>query len=162
MFLHASAELNVQHWLMKSEPGEFSIDDLKNRPRRTEAWDGVRNFQARNMLRDAMRQGDLAFFYHSNCDEPGIAGIIEIASNGYPDPTAFDPHSKHFDPDSDPADPRWYLVDVRFKRKLRRLISLTELKEQKRLRNMQLLKRGNRLSVMPVGPAEWNLILEME
>lgn len=150
------------YWLMKSEPDEFSIDDLKQRPSGTEPWDGVRNYQARNMMRDDMAVGDLAFFYHSNCEEPGIVGIMSIASRGYPDPTAFDPDDKHYDPRSDPENPRWYLVDVRFKRKLKRTITLAELKEKKPLRGMQLLQKGNRLSVMPVTKKEWDYILGLE
>lgn len=152
----------MNFWLMKSEPGEFSIDDLRKRPRRTEPWDGVRNYQARNMLRDGMCKGDLAFFYHSSCEQPGIVGIIEIASGGYPDPTAFDPRNHHFDPDSNPSEPRWFLVDVRFKREFARTITLPELRQYKGLGNMPLLRRGNRLSVMPVSRKEWDLILKME
>ena len=116
-----------RHWLMKSEPSSFSVDDLLRRPRRTEPWDGVRNYQARNLIRDEMKPGDLAFFYHSSCDEPGIAGVMEVASPAYPDPTAFDPRHHHFDPDSSPDSPRWLLVDVRLVRKLGRIITLTEL-----------------------------------
>ncbi len=151
----------MQFWLMKSEPGEFSIDDLKQRPKKTEPWDGVRNYQARNMMRDEMKKGDLAFFYHSNCDEPGIVGIMQIVREGYPDPTAFDPKDKHFDPKSDPENPRWFHVDVKFKQKFSRTISLAELKQQKKLQDMKLLQRGNRLSVMPVSQTEWNYILKL-
>ena len=152
----------MNYWLMKSEPSEFSIDDLKNRPSKTEPWDGVRNYQARNMMRDEMKKGDLAFFYHSNCDVPGIVGIMTIHKEGYPDPTAFDPDDKHYDPKSDPDNPRWILVDVKYKRKLKRTISLTELKDQKQLKDMKLLQRGNRLSVMPVSKKEWDYILSLE
>ncbi len=152
----------MAHWLMKSEPDEFSIDDLKSRPGRREPWDGVRNYQARNMLRDEMKIGDQAFFYHSNCDTPGIVGIVKIASEGYPDPTAFDPEDDHYDPKSDPENPRWYLVDVEFVRKLDRVITLAELKAEPALENMPLTRRGNRLSVMPVAEAEWHHILGME
>ena len=152
----------MNYWLMKSEPDEFSIDDLKRRPSGTEPWDGVRNYQARNMMRDGMAVGDLAFFYHSNCEEPGIVGVMSIASRGYPDPTAFDPDDKHYDSKSDSETPRWYLVDVRFKRKLKRTITLAELKEKKPLRRMQLLQKGNRLSVMPVTKKEWDYILGLE
>lgn len=148
----------MKYWLMKSEPGEFSIDDLKNRPGKTEPWNGVRNYQARNMMRDEMKKGDLAFFYHSNCDNPGIAGIMEINSNGYPDPTAFDPQDPHYDPKSDPDSPRWYLVDVKYRKKLRRTITLAELRRQPALKNMKLLQKGNRLSVMPVTKKEWEII----
>lgn len=152
----------MAYWLMKSEPDEFSIDDLKSRPGRREPWDGVRNYQARNMLRDEMKKGDQAFFYHSNCDTPGIVGIVRIAREGYPDPTAFDPEDDHFDPKSDPDNPRWYLVDVEFVRKLDRVITLAELKAEPALENMPLTRRGNRLSVMPVTEAEWEHILGME
>ncbi len=147
---------------MKSEPSEFSIDDLKNKPDKTEPWDGVRNYQARNMMRDDMKKGDLVFFYHSNCDVPGIVGIMAIHKEGYPDPTAFDPNDKHYDPKSDPDNPRWIHVDVKYKRKLKRTVSLSELKEQKSLENMKLLQRGNRLSVMPVTKKEWDYILSLE
>ena len=152
----------MAYWLMKSEPDEFSIDDLKSRPGKREPWDGVRNYQARNMLRDEMKTGDKAFFYHSNCDTPGIVGIVKIASHGYPDPTAFDPEDNHYDPKSDPDNPRWYLVDVEFVRKLDRVITLAELKSEPTLEKMPLTRRGNRLSVMPVTEAEWEHILAME
>ena len=150
-----------QYWLMKSEPDVFSIDALASRPQKTEHWDGVRNYQARNFMR-AMRRGDLAFFYHSSCPEPGIAGIIEIARAAYPDFTAWDPQSEYHDPASTPENPRWYMVDVRFRRKLKRLISLAELRAHPKLKKMQLLARGSRLSVMPVTPTEWQTILAME
>src|SRR5690606_38003106 len=114
----------MNYWLMKSEPDVFSIDDLKKRPKQTEPWDGVRNYQARNMLRDEMKKGDLAFFYHSSCETPGIVGIMEIAKEGYPDPTAFKPNHRYYDPKSNPDKPTWYLVDVKFKRKLKRTIPL--------------------------------------
>jgi predicted RNA-binding protein with PUA-like domain len=147
---------------MKSEPGEFGIDDLASRPGQTEPWDGVRNYQARNMMRDEMRVGDPVFFYHSNCDTPGIVGIAEIAREAYPDPTAFDPAHKHFDPGSDPAKPRWLMVDVRLVRKLGRAITLAELKGRPELDGLALLRRGNRLSVMPVDAAMWESILALE
>ena len=118
----------MAYWLMKSEPSEFGIDDLARRPKRTEPWDGVRNYQARNMMRDEMKKGDLAFFYHSACAEPGIVGIMKVVREGYPDPTAFDPEDKHYDPKSDPDNPRWYLVDVGFVRKFKRTVSLSELR----------------------------------
>jgi predicted RNA-binding protein with PUA-like domain len=147
---------------MKSEPEAFSIDDLEQRPKQTEHWDGVRNYQARNMMRDAMKVGDLVFFYHSNCEVPGIVGVARIAREAYPDHTAFDPENHHFDPKSDPAKPRWFMVDVQFVRKLRRTISLAELKERPELAGLTLLRRGNRLSVMPVEEAMWNAILALE
>jgi predicted RNA-binding protein with PUA-like domain len=150
------------YWLMKSEPGEFSIDDLMTRRPGTEPWDGVRNYQARNMMRDEMKPGDKAFFYHSACEEPGIVGIMKIAGKAYPDPTAFDPEDKHFDPKSDQENPRWFLVDVEFVRKLKRTISLRELKEHDALADMVLLRRGNRLSIMPVSESDWNTILALE
>ena len=152
----------MRYWLMKTEPEEFGIDDLARRPRKTEPWDGVRNYQARNMMRDEMKKGDRVFIYHSNCEVPGIVGIAGVVREGYPDPTAFDPEDKHYDPKSDPANPRWYLVDVEFERKLRRTISLTELKAQAALEGMPLVRRGNRLSVMPVSEREWEYILSLE
>ena len=152
----------MRYWLMKTEPEEFGIDDLARRPRKTEPWDGVRNYQARNMMRDEMKKGDRVFIYHSNCETPGIVGIAAVVREGYPDPTAFDPEDKHYDPKSDPANPRWYLVDVAFERKLRRTIPLTELKAQAALEGMALVRRGNRLSVMPVSEREWEYILSLE
>jgi len=152
----------MNYWLMKSEPDEFSIDDLKLRPGGIEPWDGVRNYQARNMMRDDMAVGDLAFFYHSNCEEPGIVGVMTVASAPYPDPTAFDPDDRHYDPKSDPDNPRWYLVNVKYRRKLKRTITLSELKGKKPLRGMKLLQKGNRLSVMPVTKKEWDYILGLE
>jgi predicted RNA-binding protein with PUA-like domain len=147
----------MNYWLMKSEPDTFSIDDLKRKKR--EAWDGVRNYQARNFMRDGMRVGDGVFFYHSNCAEPGIAGIAEVASDAYPDPSQFDPKSKYFDPGSSRDNPRWMLVDVKFVKKLGRTITLDELKNHPKLEGMTLLRKGNRLSVMPVDAAEWKYIL---
>lgn len=152
----------MKHWLMKSEPDVFGIDDLAALPGGRDHWDGIRNYQVRNMMRDEMASGDLAFFYHSNTRPPGIAGIMEIASGGYPDHTAFDPEAKYYDPKSDPDDPRWYMVDVRFKRRLTRLIPLDELKANPALADMPLVRRGNRLSVMPVTPEQWQAILAME
>lgn len=149
----------MNYWLFKSEPDVFGIDHLMEMPKRTEHWDGVRNYQARNMMRDGMRKGDLAFFYHSNCAEPGIVGIVEIVRGGYPDFTAFDPDTKYFDPKSDPDNPRWYMVDVKFKRRLERTITLAELKEHPELEGMPLVRKGNRLSVMPVAPEHWEFIL---
>jgi len=152
----------MNYWLMKSEPEEFGVDDLMQRPKKTEPWDGVRNYQARNMMRDEMKKGDLVFFYHSNCDVPGIVGVMKVAREGYPDPTAFDPEDKHYDPKSDPDNPRWFLVDVKFVRKLKRTITLAELREQPKLEKLALVRRGNRLSVMPVAKREWDLILRLE
>ena len=146
---------------MKSEPDVFSIDDLRQSPGRKEHWEGVRNYQARNFMRDDMKKGDLAFFYHSNCSVPGIAGIVEIAREAYPDFTAFDPQSGYYDPKSNPDKPRWYMVDVRFVRKIAPVIALSELKQHRKLHDMRLLQRGNRLSVMPVTTSEWEYILDL-
>ena len=151
----------MQYWLMKSEPDVFSIDHLRQRPRKTEHWDGIRNYQARNFMRDQMKVGDLAFFYHSNCDEPGVVGIMEIVSSAYPDHTAFDSKQKYFDADSTPENPRWLMVDVRFKKKFKQAVTLQAIKAQKRLSNMRLVQRGNRLSILPVTSGEWKMILNM-
>lgn len=152
----------MNYWLMKSEPDTFGIDDLKRKPEQTEHWDGVRNYQARNMMRDDMQPGDLVFFYHSNCAEPGIVGIMQVVKAGYPDFTAFDPDNIHFDPKSRPDNPTWFMVDVKFVRELARNITLKELKEKSELAELALLRRGNRLSVMPVGAAHWDFILGLE
>jgi predicted RNA-binding protein with PUA-like domain len=153
----------MNHWLLKSEPSTFGIDDLAKLPRRTSAWDGVRNYQARNMLRDTFKKGDLALFYHSSCELPGVAGIVEVVKAGYPDATAFDPKHHHFDPDSDPSEPTWYMVDVKLVRRLDRIITLTELRAHAKgaLKDLILLRRGNRLSVMPVTKKEWDFILSL-
>lgn len=150
----------TQYWLMKSEPDAFSIDDLKKKGQ--EHWDGVRNYQARNFMRDGMRIGDKIFFYHSNCAEPGIVGIAEVATDAYPDPSQFDPKSKYFDAASSRDNPRWMLVDVKFVKKLKRTITLKELQAEPALAEMALVRKGNRLSVMPVGAEEWRHILAME
>jgi len=150
----------MNYWLMKSEPDAFSIDDLKRKGQ--EAWDGVRNYQARNFMRDGMRVGDKVFFYHSNCAEPGIVGIAEVATDAYPDPSQFNPKSKYFDPASSRDNPRWMLVDVKFVKKLKRTITLKELQDDAALVEMPLVRKGNRLSVMPVGAAEWRHILTLE
>src|SRR5450759_3688386 len=152
----------MNYWLMKSEPDVFGINDLYNRPNQTEHWDGVRNYQARNMMRDAMKLGDQVFFYHSNCAQPGIVGIMEVVEEGYPDFTAFDPDNIHFDPKCDPAQPRWMMVDVKYVKTLSRTITLKELKLHPELTGMALLRRGNRLSIMPVSEEEWHFILSLE
>lgn len=154
----------MAYWLMKSEPDAFGIDDLRARPGQTEPWDGVRNYQARNMMRDQMRVGDRILFYHSNCALPGVVGIAEVASDAYPDPTAFDPEARYFDAKSDPDNPRWWLVDVRYVRRLKRTIALAELKEHAdgALKDMPLVRKGNRLSIMPVTPEQWSFILGLE
>lgn len=154
----------MRHWLLKSEPDVFSFADLKKRPRKTEPWNGVRNYQVRNMLRDEMAVGDLAFMYHSSCDEPGIVGVIEIVKPGYPDHTAFDRKHDHYDAASKPESPRWYMVDVRLKQRFSRVISLDELRryESKQLREMLILKRGNRLSITPVDASHWKFIMSLQ
>jgi predicted RNA-binding protein with PUA-like domain len=158
----------MNHWLLKSEPGSFGIDDLAGSPRQTTAWDGVRNFQARNMLRDSMKKGDQAFFYHSSCDLPGIAGIVGIVKEAYPDKTALDPAHHHYDARNDgkgaPREPRWFVVDVKLIRKLKRIITLDELRvhQSKALRDLLLLRRGNRLSVTPVSKKDWDFVLALE
>ncbi|MEX1267062.1 MAG: EVE domain-containing protein [Woeseia sp.] len=145
---------------MKSEPDAYSIDDLASDG--TEPWDGIRNYQARNMMRDDMKMGDKAFFYHSSCKVPAIVGIMKIASSPYPDPTQFDRRSKYYDSKSTEDDPRWMLVDVAFDRKLKRPITLEEIKKHPGLDDFLLTKRGNRLSIFPVDKKHWDLILAME
>lgn len=152
----------MHYWLMKSEPSVFGIEDLIESPGQTTPWDGVRNYQARNWMRDAMRLGDQVFLYHSNCDTPGIVGIMEVVREGYPDVSAFDPQSPYFDPKSTPDSPRWYRVDVRHVRRLERLISLEEIKRYPELDGMPLVRPGNRLSVMPVTEQQWRFILSLE
>ena len=147
----------MTYWLMKSEPDEFSIDDLVRAPKKTTPWFGVRNYQARNYMRDAMRVGDGVLFYHSSCAVPGIAGLAEVASTPYPDETQFDPKSPYFDPKAARENPRWMLVDVKLARKTR-LLPLDELRAHAALAGMVILKRGNRLSVTPVTAAEWKAI----
>ena len=144
----------MQYWLMKSEPDEVGFDDALNAPQQTVAWTGVRNYQARNFMRDVMQIGDGVLFYHSSCAEPGIAGLAEVVSAAYPDPTQFDAASSYYDPRSDPVMPRWLLVDVRALKKIR-LIGLPELRSHAALEDMLVLKRGNRLSITPVSPKEW-------
>lgn len=152
--------MSKRYWLIKSEPDEFSIDALAKV--KSEPWSGVRNYQARNFMRDGMQIGDGILFYHSNCAEPGVVGIAEVASEAHPDPTQFDKRSDYFDPKSQPDEPRWLLVDVRFKRKLKHTITLTELKGCEELEEFALVRRGNRLSVMPVTRAQWDFILDLE
>ena len=145
---------------MKSEPDEFSIDDLAAAKGRTAPWFGVRNYQARNFMRDQMRVGDRAFFYHSSCPEPGIAGVAEVTAQAYPDATQFDKKSPYFDPKAMRDAPRWFNVDVTFVEKLR-LVSLAELRSHPELERMRILQRGNRLSITPVDPAEWAFVLKI-
>lgn len=153
----------MAYWLMKSEPDVFGIEHLKAMPEQTDHWDGIRNYQARNFMRDDMQKGDLVFFYHSNTEVPGIVGIMEVVREAYPDHTALDPDSDYYDPKSDPDDPRWCMVDVKFKRDLQRKISLRELKEHAdQLEDFALIRRGNRLSIMPVAAEHWDYILQLE
>ena len=149
-----------RYWLMKSEPDVFSIDDLKGRPKKTEPWDGVRNYQARNFMRDEMRIGDMILFYHSNCKPPGIAGLAKVVKEAYPDHTAFDKKSKYFDPKSNPENPRWMMVDVQYVKKFKDVISLDELKRHANLKDMAVLRKGNRLSITPVAKEEFEFIKE--
>jgi predicted RNA-binding protein with PUA-like domain len=154
----------MNYWLLKSEPTSFSIDDLVKAPKQSTGWDGVRNFQARNFLRDEMKKGDQAFFYHSSCDVPGIVGIVTVTKEGYPDPTAFDKKHHHYDEESDPKNPRWYMIDIKLDRKLKRAITLDELKQHAngKLKDLLILKRGNRLSVTPVTKSDWQFITSLE
>ena len=154
----------MQYWLMKTEPSVFSIEDLARAPRSTASWDGVRNFQARNMLRDQMKKGDQVFLYYSSTEVPGIVGVMEVTKEGYPDATAFDKKHHHYDPESDPKNPRWYMVDVRLKERFSRIITLVELRKHsgKELKGMMLLRPGNRLSVTPVEPEHWKFIRSLE
>lgn len=145
---------------MKSEPDTYGIDDLE-RDRLT-PWDGIRNYQARNMIRDDMKPGDRAFFYHSSCEVPAVAGIMKIATLPYPDPTQFKARSKYYDPKSKKDAPRWFLVDVAFERKLKRPVTLKEIKQHPGFRDFALTRRGNRLSVLPVSKAHWELVLNLE
>jgi predicted RNA-binding protein with PUA-like domain len=149
----------MRYWLMKTEPDEFSIDDLAKK--KVEPWTGVRNYQARNFMRE-MQIGDGVLFYHSSCEVPGVAGIAEVAATAYPDPTQFDKKSDYYDAASKREEPRWSLVDVRFKRKLKRVVALSELKDRIELAGFALLARGNRLSVLPVTKPQWDFILGLE
>lgn len=151
----------MNYWLMKSEPSTFGIDDLAQRPGKKEFWDGVRNYQARNSLR-AMKKGDLAFFYHSSADPTGVAGIVKIVGEARPDGTALDPKNDHYDPKSTAENPIWYGVDIKLERKLKRIVTLADLKAQKLLQGMTLLRPGNRLSVMPVDRKHWDAVLKLE
>jgi predicted RNA-binding protein with PUA-like domain len=148
----------MRYWLMKSEPSDVSIDDLASMPDQSVAWYGIRNYQARNFMRDQMRVGDHVFFYHSSCKQPGIAGIAEVGKLAYPDATQFDLNSKYFDPTATPEKPRWFNVDVRFLRKTR-LVGIGELRGHPELATMRILQKGNRLSITPVDPAEWKFIM---
>jgi predicted RNA-binding protein with PUA-like domain len=146
-------------WLMKSEPDVYSFDDLKNAPGKKTHWEGVRNYQARNFMRDEMRKGDIVLFYHSNCKEPGIVGLGEVSSKeAYPDPVQFDPESNYYDPKSDPDNPRWVVVDVRYKKSVKRPVTLKDIKAHPELRNMKVAQRGMRLSIQPVEEKHYKII----
>jgi predicted RNA-binding protein with PUA-like domain len=152
---------NFQYWLVKSEPETFSIDDLARAPGQTTSWDGVRNYQARNFMR-SMKLGDQVLFYHSNADPPAVVGIARVVRTSYPDPTQFDSDDQHYDPDSDSKEPRWDMVDLRLTRRLRVPLSLDRLRHEPKLKQMELLRKGSRLSVQPVRPHEWETILRLE
>ncbi|MBX3708351.1 MAG: EVE domain-containing protein [Gammaproteobacteria bacterium] len=151
----------MHYWLFKSEPTCFSIDDLSRRPQQVTCWDGVRNYQVRNMLRDEIKVGDWVFFYHSSCNPPGIAGIMEVIKNGYPDHTAWDLHSDHYDPKSTPENPRWYMVDVKLVSKFSQVITLDQIKNHPKLKKMLITRKGNRLSITPVTVEEWTTLLAL-
>ncbi|WP_447601006.1 EVE domain-containing protein [Nitrospira sp. Nam80] len=148
------------YWLMKSEPEAFSIDDLLRSPKKTTCWEGVRNYQARNFMR-SMKIGDEILFYHSNADPPAVVGTAEVVRTAYPDPTQFDPKDSHYDPDSDPRQPRWDMVDIRFVRRFMKAMSLQRLRRERTLKHMELLRKGSRLSVQPVRPAEWDAVMAL-
>ncbi len=148
----------MRYWLMKSEPSDVSIDDLAKMPNKTVAWYGVRNYQARNFMRDQMKVGDKVLFYHSSCDEPGVAGLAVVSKQAYPDETQFDTKGKYFDPKASHDNPRWLNVDVKFVKKTR-LVSIRELREHPELAHMRILQKGNRLSITPLDPKEYEFIL---
>ncbi len=156
-----SPALRVNYWLMKSEPDAFSWEDLKKEPGRKSSWDGVRNYQARNYMRDEMRRGDRVFFYHSSVKLPSIMGVAKVVKEAHPDPTALDPDNPHFDPKSSPENPRWFMVEIQYERDFTPPITREELKEVEELREMLLLRKGSRLSVMPVHEKEWNRIMAL-
>lgn len=149
----------MQYWLFKTEPDAFSIDDLANMPEQTEHWDGIRNYQARNYLRDQIKLGDQVFIYHSSCKDVGIVGLAEVVREGYVDHTQFNPESKYHDPKSDPEDPRWYMVDIKLQQKFADLLSLKEIKAMPDIQGIGLVKKGHRLSIMPVPENEWQKLM---
>lgn len=149
----------IKYWLMKTEPDSYSIDDLKRD--KTTSWDGVRNYQARNFIRDQMKVGDLVLFYHSSTEPPGVAGLAQISKSAYPDPTAWDPKNHHYDPKSDPAKPAWFMVDLKFVEKFPHLVSLEALRDNPKLKNLLVLKRGQRLSVQPVEKSDFEIVQKM-
>lgn len=151
----------MAYWLFKSEPDCFSFADLESAPDRSTGWDGVRNYQARNFLRDQVRLGDLVLYYHSNADPPAIAGIAEVVAEAHPDPTAFDPAADHYDPKSDPANPTWFQVTIRALRAIDPPLGLPKLREVEALKGMELLRKGSRLSIQPVSPGEWDAVMAL-
>jgi predicted RNA-binding protein with PUA-like domain len=151
----------MNYWLFKSEPDAFSIDDLNAMKGKKDHWDGIRNYQARNLMRDEIVKGDLGFFYHSSCKVPGIVGIVEVVKEAYPDHTGWDPECKYYDPKSSPDSPRWVMIDVKFRQKFSEVISLEKLKTVAKLDGMVLLRKGSRLSIQPVGKANWNTIIKL-
>jgi len=151
----------MNYWLMKSEPNEFSIDDLKNLHPKSEAWEGIRNYQARNFIRDEMSNGDLAIFYHSSCKVPGAVGVMKINSHAYPDHNAFDSSSKYYDEKSKTVNPKWYMVDVIFLRKFKRIVTLKEMRNYAELKDMKLLHKGNRLSIIPITKSHYDFIVKL-
>jgi predicted RNA-binding protein with PUA-like domain len=150
-----------RYWLVKSEPEAFSLDDLKKSKNQTTHWDGIRNYQARNFLRDEIKKGDGVFFYYSNSEPNCIVGVCEVVKEGYPDHTQFDPDSHHYFPGSDPKNPAWFMVDIKLVKELKKPVSLDEIKKNPKLKNMRLIQKGNRLSVMPVEKNEWDEIIKM-
>lgn len=153
--------MSKNYWLFKSEPDAFSIHDLSKLPNQTTFWDGVRNYQARNFMRDQMKTNELAFFYHSNCSVPGIYGIVKISREAHPDVTAYDKKSPYYDPKSSPENPRWFAVDVQFVRAFERPITLAQIKAHQNLQHLSLVQKGNRLSVMPIPEDAWNTLLKL-
>lgn len=148
----------MRYWLMKTEPTVFSFDDLRNRPGSTDHWEGVRNYQARNYMRDDMKKGDRVLFYHSNCNEPGVQGIAEVTKEAYPDFFSWDPASRYYDPKSSPEKPRWFMVDLTWKQAFKKMVSLDDMRSERSLKNMKVLQKGQRLSIMPVTKEEFDTV----
>jgi predicted RNA-binding protein with PUA-like domain len=160
-YSHGAVIMTQKYWLLKSEPNEFSWEDLKQENKQITFWDGVRNYQARNFLRDDIKKGDGVLFYHSNAIPLAVVGFCEVIKEGYPDHTQFDPNDKHFDPKADEENPTWYMVDIKLKKEFKDPVTLDQIKTNSKLKNMRLIQRGNRLSVMPVTKKEWDEILKM-
>ena len=151
----------MRYWLMKTEPTVFSFDDLRNKPHSTDHWEGVRNYQARNYMRDDMKKGDRVLFYHSNCEEPGVAGIAEVTKEAYPDFFSWDPTSRYYDPKSTPEKPRWFMVNLTWRQAFKKIVSLKDMKANPTLRNMKVLQKGQRLSILPVTKEELDTVYAM-